>query len=169
MYFILYTLHFLFIACNSSGFISKREVIHFSSWSRIFHESACIAGDSFVHTVTGNDATSKETLGEDPATGLNDLKTPMCETLRERFLPSSLGRGAMEMETQMPQPCRPDKIHPRGRRGPTGSIGIFSEIGIGQFGRSCNSCGILSPSLGLFYYLQAYTVTCIYHQLLINR
>ena len=77
----------------------------------------------------------------------------MCETLREIF-PKLLGeRDDGDGNTNAP-PLRPDKIHPRGRRGPSGSIGIFSKIGIGQFGRGSNSCGILSPSLGLFYYLQ---------------
>ena len=77
----------------------------------------------------------------------------MCETLRE-ILPKLLGeRDNGDGNTNAP-PLRPDKIHPRGRRGPSGSIGIFSKIGIGQFGRGSNSCGILSPSLGLFYYLE---------------
>ena len=77
----------------------------------------------------------------------------MRETLRE-ILPKLLGeRDNGDGNTNAP-PLRPDKIHPRGRRGPSGSIGIFSKIGIGQFGRGSNSCGILSPSLGLFYYLQ---------------
>ena len=65
--------------------------------------------------------------GEDPATGLNDLKTLMRNTLRE-ILPELLGkRGGGDRNTDDP-PRRPGKIHPGGRKGPSGSMGMFSVI-----------------------------------------
>ena len=63
----------------------------------------------------GRDGTSRETLGEDPVTGLNDLKLLMRDTLRE-ILPEFLGeRGGGDGNTNDPH-HRPDKIHPKGER-----------------------------------------------------
>jgi len=59
----------------------------------------------------GRNRTSRETLGEDPVTGLNDFKTLMRDKLR--FFPSSSGREAVEMETQAIEVNRafPSQIH----------------------------------------------------------
>ena len=63
----------------------------------------------------GRDGTSRETLGEDPATGLNDLKTLMRDTLRE-ILPEFLGeRSGGDGNTDDPH-RRPGKTHPKGER-----------------------------------------------------
>ena len=63
----------------------------------------------------GRDGTSRETLGEDPVTGLNDFKTPMYNILRE-ILPELLGeKDGGDGNTDNPH-RRPGKIHPREER-----------------------------------------------------
>ena len=60
----------------------------------------------------GRDGTSRETLGEGPATGLNDIKMLMHNTLRE-ILPKLLReRGGGDGTTDDPH-RQPGKIHPR--------------------------------------------------------
>ena len=67
------------------------------------------------NTDAGRDGTSRETLGEDPATGLNDLKTLMRDILKE-ILPEFLGeRCSRDGDTDDPHP-RPGKIHMKGER-----------------------------------------------------